>query len=530
MAHFSEMEFLFRNTPNIKTLATTKIDNIVGKNEKSIYSNDGDTTYYVYKGPWGSGVRKKGYDNLGFPNERLAGNHGTQSVKNYTKTTVYKNRNSSNNPYEDLIKNFDGQNSSKSLIIKASDLAYLRELGVYPINRMAVLRRFQDGQLVPEKLDELDSTPISTVVGWLKEDENFGNFSFNENWTTTNKRLDELLGDMIKENFSKNSPIKSIMPVPGFARGILFGLLKKAGVVGGSDSPWDWNDIPIGDPNVLQEGPYRDPTNQNIASNIQYTFETTYEQKFIGDVDPGTAMIDIIDNLLKMGTSDMKFWLNNDSTIIKTAKEKAQANDINFWWIAVKNIVLEIGTFIIDTMKSAKNAIKTMTTQEISKAGKEFLDNALQSIMSATIAKYRWELKGSFEMMTGRDSTTPWYLTIGNPYSPWLATNHIIVNKINIETSNELGFNDMPIWLKVKVDCGQSRNLGRNEIIRMFNNSFLREYSKIDKPTMDSELDQKQNQPLDDVNKGGTGSSDQEKATNKNKKSDAAEFKTFNNL
>ncbi len=43
---------------------------------------------------------------------------------------------------------------------------------------MVILRRFQEGQAVPEKLDELNSQPISTVIGWLKEDENFGSYSF----------------------------------------------------------------------------------------------------------------------------------------------------------------------------------------------------------------------------------------------------------------------------------------------------------------------------------------------------------------
>jgi len=190
MAHFSEMEFLFVSSPRTTTStdATKNINNSVGNNERSIYSiGSGDESQYVFKGPWGSGKREKGIDNLGLPNERKIGYQGEQ-VKNYAKNAIYNN--GTNNPYVDLINNFDGRNNSaKSLMIKASDLAYLRELGVYPINRMVILRRFQEGQAVPEKLDELNSIPMSTVIGWLKEDENFGNFAFNESWTQTNKRL-----------------------------------------------------------------------------------------------------------------------------------------------------------------------------------------------------------------------------------------------------------------------------------------------------------------------------------------------------
>ena len=111
--------------------------------------------------------------------------------------------------------------------------------------------------------------------------------------------------------------------------------------------------------------------------------------------------------------------------------------------------------------------------------GLEFLKKAAQTVLTASIAKYRWELKGSIELMTGNESVTPWYLTIGNPYTPWLATNHIIVTGVEIDTSPEVGFNDMPMWLKATFTCGQSRNLGRNEIIKMFNNSFIRSYSTI---------------------------------------------------
>ena len=332
-----------RGQAETRTQATRDIDNIVGKNERSIYSKGGSETYHVYKGDWGGPnmVRGKGNDDMGYRKERKAGNFGTSQIKNYTKTSVYSH--GTNNPYVDLITKFDGTNSSKSLIIRASDLAYLRELGVYPINRMVVLRRFNNGISTPEKLDELDVEPISTVVGWLKEDDNYGKFSFNEDWTTTTKRLDELFGDLLKNNFSKGSNIKSIMPVPNFARGILFGLLEDLGVTGGNpDSPWSWDNIPIGDPNVLQEGPYRNPDGQNIKSTIQYSFETTYEQKFIGDVDPGAAMIDIIDNLLKMGTSDMKYWLNGESGIVAKAKSRIQSGeygelvDLNYWWLLVK--------------------------------------------------------------------------------------------------------------------------------------------------------------------------------------------------
>ncbi len=85
--------------------------------------------------------------------------------------------------------------------------------------------------------------------------------------------------------------------------------------------------------------------------------------------------------------------------------------------------------------------------------------------MTSTIAIHRFRLRGSIELMTGgKISSTPWYLTLGNPYSPWLATNHIIITSASVETSPEMGFNDQPQWLKAKFTCEFSRSLGKQEV------------------------------------------------------------------
>jgi hypothetical protein len=431
MAHFSEMDFLFSTSPVGVNSPTQKMQNNVSVSK-------------------------------------------TEKIQNYVKDTIY-NEDRKDNPYIDLTNYFNGEKASKSLNIKPSDLAYLRELGVYPINRMVILRRFAEGVTVPERLDELDIEPISVIAGWLKPDENFGKIGFNETWGHTQARIDELLTDMINTSFTKGQKLTSLIPVPNFAQGLLFGLLKDTGITGGQNSNWDWNNIPIGDPNVLMEGPYRDPAQQNIKSEFNFTFETIYEQKFIGDIDPGDAMINIIDSLLKMGTSNMKYWLNGKSGIVGAAKEAIDKSDLNYWWILIEKTLSELWKVIKTTISNITEFV-TSSTDKVADF-KEVLIKTLNSVLNATIARYRWELKGSMAMMTG-DSPTPWFLTIGNPYSPWIASNHVVVQKVDIETSNEVGFNDMPMWLKVNITVSQSRNLGRNEILRMFNNIYIRKYSK----------------------------------------------------
>jgi len=486
--HYSEMNFLFNEPTKI---VTTVINNTTDSNSRSIFWRGDKNEYVVYKqNP-----------------EKIKENNqlGSTSVKNFIRDNIYNGGNE--NPYIKLINEFQ---DSPALRIKPSDLAYLRDLGVYPINRMVILRRFPDGNFVPSDLTSVVSNtfsmlgmlsfnkaavePISTVIGWIKPEDGFGDISFNETWDTTTNRFDMLLREIIAKETGGMVNIDSVIPIPGFAQGFLFQLFNYSGLVGGDDSPWNSDNIPIGDPDLLQEGPYRDPTKQNLKSAFNFSFETTYEQKLIGETDPGAAMMDLIDNLTTMGTSNMKFYWSDKSDVIMQAKRAASknANSATEWWDFIKTL---LGAFSEGLTKMMEGIEKKLTNikETASLTGvtatdkmKDFLNpdtgplaGFMRSILTSTVGKYRWEMRGTIELMVGgEDSSTPWYLTIGNPYAPWIATNHIKVNNITVSTSNELGYQDQPMWLKAKIDCELSRSLGKQEIMKMFNNTFVRRYSK----------------------------------------------------
>ena len=168
----------------------------------------------------------------------------------------------------------------------------------------------------------------------------------------------------------------------------------------------------------------------------------------------GTALWKAADAILHKPTDTAK---NNKKPNPTTPKE------------AVTNVAAEAGKAISASITKAEGSLKII-------AG--VLMPLLDSILASTISIYRFKLRGSLELMVGgKDSSTPWYLTIGNPYSPWIATNHIIVKSASVDTSPDLGFNDQPQWLKVTFNCQFSRSLGKQELMRMFNNSFRRTYS-----------------------------------------------------
>jgi len=513
MAHYSEMDFLF--SPSNRDSVNQQLENI--DNTRNIFAPWDTNKYVIYKSKTGD---------------------GTQNIKNFLREKVYDNENNGtlNNPYINILKYFNKTSGTPgaALRIKAADLAYLRDLGVYPINRMIVLRRFPEGGFVREDLNEMNVEPISTVIGWIKPDQNFGTIGFNENWSITNERFDVALTEILKKVTGGKADAQ-VIPIPDFAQGLLFefynrvGLTERSGVdedsfeyydptiadnlnptITGEDGKqrkkygeWGLKNIPVGDPNVLQEAPFRNPEGQNIQSTFAFTFDTTYEQKLLGDVDPGSAMLDILDNLYAMGTSNMRFYWGDDSEIIQKAKKAAmdKANNLNSWWDFIKELMVsfweEIKNLFINaanvitanfnaalsaTTAAASNTgstfIANLAGSDVGKSMKDFAEKTLESILTSTIAIHRFRLRGSIELMVGgRDSSSPWHITIGNPYSPWLATNHIIVESVSVETSTEMGFNDQPQWLKATFNCKFSRALGKQELMRMCNNSYRRTYS-----------------------------------------------------
>jgi hypothetical protein len=513
MAHYSEMDFLFSSIDNSKAI-NQQLDNYsifdkeYGKygtkgsekkgspldttkeNTRSIFTNN---NYVVYKGL----------------------NHGTDAIKNYlvngnnVRGGIYK-EDGKKHPYVKLLQDFDVRRGEPgaALRLKAADLSYLRDLGVYPLNRMCILRRFPDGAFLHENLEEMTCEPIAICVGWIKADQNFGNISFNETWNTTDKRFDQKLMEIISKMPGLDKT--PIAPIPDFAQGMLFEFYKRAGLTGteeegnsytgiesgGDASEWGLMNIPVGDPNVLQEGPYRPADSQNIKSDFTFELETTYEQKMLGDIDPGSAMMDIIDNLLAIGTSNMKFyWSENSPTIVAARKAiSGKANDVDAWWLFVSTIMESFWT----SLSSLFQDVAAKTKEVVSSFGESFSSGAdvtldvikklMGTILTSTVAIHRYELRGSIELMTGgRLSSTPWHLTIGNPYSPWLSTNHIIIKSATIDTSTEMGFNDQPKYITVKFTCSLSRSLGKQEILRMLNNTYRRNYTSTP-PSSEPEL------------------------------------------
>ena len=132
---------------------------------------------------------------------------GTTGIINYLKKVTYNNDDSNEDPYITLIRYFN-KPATKALTLRAADFAYLKDLGVYPINRLWILRRFPDNCIVPNNLLAWGNAvqPISTVIGWMKnsEDNPMLSVNFNEVWSDQNQMIDKVLSEILKEELKAN--------------------------------------------------------------------------------------------------------------------------------------------------------------------------------------------------------------------------------------------------------------------------------------------------------------------------------------
>jgi len=493
---FDEMSFLFNVDPYIKNRYNTSSKTVNSKNPPEIFKSEIELDNFT-----GNFKLQKYIINK-------------SETENYIKNDVNKLY-TKNNPYLEYIKFCNEPNTAKSLKLSSTDFAYLRDIGVLPINRLMILRRYPEGTTVPVDLNKLPTEPIATIIGWVKKDAEILSFSFHEVWQTHTKPLDKLLAEIIKDEFGPD--ITSVVPIPGWGLGFMFQILYNMGL-----TEYNKRNIPIGDPNLLKESITRPHEDYGLESSFDFILETSYEQKYIAGVDPSTVHLEILNNLLKMGTSDVTVIGKPDSIIIDKLKA-ANANPtsgggwgelvgyvFNEFVTALKTTLKEVSEDIVDFVKIIKDpgpplrednekdkpyqkrvdayeaekeretrAALTGGTAAFSKNLTNLLDTELvKTILASTVARYQWPLRGSISMFTG-EANTPWHLTIGNPYNPLLSMNNIYCSNVTVKYGKDMGFNDIPRTLDVTVTLKQGRSLGKQEIYSLFGISYQRKYKKV---------------------------------------------------
>ena len=424
------------------------------------------------------------------------------NVRNYIKSEVNRAYNvSESNPYIELIKFTNEPGTSKSLKLNSSDFAYLRDIGVMPINKLMILRRFSEGTIVPVDLNELNAEPISVIIGWVKNDSNLLSFTFNEVWEKQTEPLHTMLQSIIFNEFGFD--LGNIVPIPGWGQGFMFDVLNEMGL-----TSYNKDRLPMGDPNLLKETITRPHESFGLQSSFSFELETVYEQKYISGVDPTVSTFDILNNLLTMGTSNTRFYGKRGGEWQEKLRRANESYNNGQAWLdfAFEFIELYVNAIVGGITKAGQDLVSLINLSKDRKSkddatetsndndtndddntatltsrtniiGSIFTANNsfINTILASTLGRYQWPLRGSISMFTG-DATTPWHLTIGNPYAPLLSMNNIYVSNVEVKMGNDMGHNDLPKIMDVKVSMSQGRNLGKQEIYNLFGVRYRRDY------------------------------------------------------
>jgi len=400
------------------------------------------------------------------------------------------------------------------LKLKFADFAYLKDYGVYPNNRLVIIRRFQSAimdDLYSHRLkgakfafggkDPNPIEPMSTIIGYKGETDNFMDFEVQEEWidadATFKEILNEVGGDFGMSTIKLGDMLEGAVgaiPLPGASLLFQRRLLKELKIITDDDV----SDIPVGDPNIIKEARARKLIGPNAAGSglrgkIKISLLTTYEQKFIKGIDPTIVWMDIMANVLSMGTSNANFYLGKTNG--NTSLDKFIRDTVADPMGKLKEFIkATLGTFkeSLNALKSAisgeakekKGSSKRKQKKTAEKAAEKksaeeaiSIDGAIKGVLKYVeefiSAKYRVKAFGVLAALSGGPST-PWHVTVGNPLRPVFCSGDMECTGVDIKLGPVLAFNDLPASITVRVNLISARNQGMQEIFSKFNSGGIR--------------------------------------------------------
>lgn len=450
--------------------------------------------------------------------------HVLKSYSGYNKTAVLSGTPHSNEVYDISTSNIiDKLKGFEHLKLNFADFAYLKNFGVYPNNRMVIARRFPK-----PVVDDLYSTkpdvpgnPLSTVIGYIGEDEDFIKLSFNETWGNAEVSFVNVLNSLGKDfGFNLGKGLGSILEdyanvvtLPGatlllqrqimaavglFGDGVTY---KDGQFVNSSGQKVNVPNIAQGDPNLIKEAKARTLIDENepgtgLECKVNIQLKTVYEQKFINGVDPTVVFMDILNNTLNMGTSISSFYLGKQVDASRSVENylerfmKDPGQEIKKFIESIISAFKESLKKLDDAMKKAKVSDEDRKNKEDGSGGTQILEDISKLIdtFSSAVgtvrdyvsdfirAKYKVKFIGIINALTGGPST-PWHVTIGNPLRPIFCSGDMLCKGVDVNFGPQLSFNDLPTFIEVTVNLESARNIGLQEIFGKFNTGGIRTVS-----------------------------------------------------
>lgn len=443
------------------------------------------------------------------------GSGESKGSETFTQQTLH-----SNSVYDTSILNIIEKLANTKGELKPADFAYLKNVGVYPNNRLMIARRFgtpvADNIMIKKKPYEFGA--FSTLISWIPEGEDFLNISFGEEWMSADADFTGVLNSLGKDIKLDNlggigGAAGNAVPLPGFTEIFQRQFLAGLGLLEGSSG----NMIPVGNPNLIKEAKMRKTigygeAGSGLTCTVSIKMVCEYELKYISGIDPTIVWMDLIGSILRFGTSESDTyglskevsaklirWTNSPKDLLKEVFEGIKTevgniiNDVKKSIQKISNeegakidkeaqvsegIISRAATGIVNFFTGEKKdeavvAEERVALEEKTKEQTSLTDSVLGSLTEGLIQKYRVKILGIINSLSGLPST-PWHITIGNPLRPVFCSGDMLTKSVSLKLGPQLAFNDLPSSITAEFTLENARPLGMQEIMAKYNTGYLR--------------------------------------------------------
>jgi len=436
--------------------------------------------------------------------------YGKAKTDNSTRKELHNN-----SIYDTSVLNIIEKLAETKASLKPADFAYLKNIGVFPNNRLMIARRFaapaDDNIMVKKNSNEWG--PFAVLISWVPENENFLSFTFGEEWTDSDADFTGILQGLGKDVGLDNlggiaGAAGNALPLPGFTEIFQRNFLKKLGLIEDGAQ----NTIPAGNPNLIKISKRRKvigygDAGSGLKCTVNIKMVCEYELKYISGIDPTIVWMDLLGMITRFGTSNSETyglsksvgatlisWVNDPNLLIQAAA-KAIGDAING---IVQEIQDAINTAFTKASEAAakltgtneppkeeekprENSAVALDAAKAEKSAQEGILNDIRATLEAAVAKglsgllqkYRVKIIGIINSLTGLPST-PWHITIGNPMRPTFCSGDMLVEQVELRLGPTLAFNDLPSSITVEFNMTNARPWGLQEIMSKFNSGYLR--------------------------------------------------------
>jgi hypothetical protein len=396
----------------------------------------------------------------------------------------------SNDVYNTTIPNIVDKLKDTKAALKLADFAYLKDVGVFPNNRLMIARRFATPQLdniMYNKGSERGS--LVTLISWKPQGEDFFSISFGEKWEEAEATFKSILSAVGKdfklpgdlgETLSGGS---NIIPLPGSTELFQRNFFQKIGLL----DPSQVDQIPEGNPNLIKEAKQRKlvkagSPGSGLNCKVDIKMKCVWEQKYIQGVDPTLAWMDIVSMVGRFGTSISQNYGLSGNVVKKVSGYLENPSQLITDTInGIKEAINDIIKKVKDAINNIKNKPKEVpdkktitenTTGLLSQFG-DFLGGLVNDIIGTITKKYRERILGVLNSLSGMPST-PWHVTLGNPLRPVFCSGDMLIGDVNLTFGPNLSFNDLPTTITADFTLTNARPWGLQEILAKFNTGYIR--------------------------------------------------------